>query len=639
MQANKLFFALCVCTALCACSNDELGAGDTQKVFTGDEAYINVRLTEAGSLTRANSSTSNDGYEDGTYNERAVQNAFFYFYDANGVFVSEGSAWNDGSVDTKNTNIEFESNTVVVLKGLTKKNYPKYMVTVLNRPTDFATSVPETLAQMEKTLADEDGVGITVDDKFVMSTSSYAKSTASEKDKPTYFVTEINDENFFTEPVDNTNPDKIKQYVKVYVERLAAKVTLSVAESSDRLEKEEINGETYYKIKATVAGEGNDADKPDENTDTQTGGEGDSGSSSTGSDATTGSSQQAAEDLYVKLLGWKLNATAKSSYLVKNIDETWRASDADTGSGTVLGFTWNKAEHFRSFWGKSFNYGNNTTCIYPTTGKGYNDANTAIPLHYVDLQDNGLIALGTADYCAENTNTGSIVSAYFPSAVTSILLKARVCDKDGKALDLVRFKGVLFKKDPFVSYILNAMQAKSQWNVWVKTTAQESVIPTFAQAGTDKVELVHVADGNVKVQLKTLGDDEKLYQRSRTEGSYTFTEITDFTTINGALETECDDAIGYKSGLMYYNIPIEHLNNTVPTTESDKTIYPEAKYGVVRNHSYKVTITSLEKIGKGIFEPSEVIVPDDSDDDKETYYVGATIKILSWKIVSQDVEL
>ena len=85
---------------------------------------------------------------------------------------------------------------------------------------------------------------------------------------------------------------------------------------------------------------------------------------------------------------------------------------------------------------------------------------------------------------------------------------------------------------------------------------------------------------------------------------------------------------------MYYNIPIEHLNNG---DVANGTI-PEAKYGVVRNHHYVVTIDKLENIGKGIFDEDEKIVPGE-DPDGDTYYVGAKINILSWKIVSQNVEL
>ena len=67
-------------------------------------------------------------------------------------------------------------------------------------------------------------------------------------------------------------------------------------------------------------------------------------------------------------------------------------------------------------------------------------------------------------------------------------------------------------------------------------------------------------------------------------------------------------------------------------------VIPVAKYGIVRNHHYVVTVNSLTKIGKGIFDPEEEIVPG-KNDEKDTYYVGARINILSWKIVNQNVNL
>lgn len=607
MKLNKFFFGLFVCASFCACSNDEseLITGDVPKVFTGDEAYINVRLSDASSLTRA--TTTDPGYEYG--DEHSVANAYFYFYDANGVFVSEGSAWNGGTANEGSPagNIEFKGKNVVVLKGLTEKNYPKYMVTVLNWPSSF--TAPSSLQEMEKTLSDKSAVGIQDGSgKFVMSTTSWTDQpdsvqTAYEKGKQRYFVTEVKETNFSLEPI---NDAADSSYVTVYVERLAAKVTLNVGSN---LTPATIEGETgnYYKVKATVAGEGNSA-----NGDTI-----------------------AAEDLYVELLGWKLNATAKHSNIVKNINESWTDQE--------LGFTWNKPGDFRSFWGKSFNYGNITDYTYPTTAAGYDGNKDDYPLDYVTL--NNPLSVGTdVAYCAENTNTSAIVSANFPSAVTSILLKARVCDKNGNALDLVRFNGVLFKKDSFIQYILNVMKQKGNWNVWIKTSEDGAEKEKYREVGTGDVELVNIADGKVKVQLTAATKALTLYSRTKAtneqEKDTTSTEIADKSTIDNGLATECSDgnANGYKEGLMYYNIPIEHLNNTDNTVTDGKTTIPEAKYGVVRNHHYVVTINKLEKIGKGIYNLNEVIVPG-KDDDKDTYYVGANINILSWKIVSQDVEL
>lgn len=611
MQVNKFFYGLFVCAAFCACSNDatEIIPDDTPKVFTGDEAYISVHLSDAGSI-QSRATTTDPGYEYGSANEHDVKNAYFYFYDANGVFVCEGSAWNGGTANsgTPVGNIEFKSNTVVVLKGLTEKNYPKYMVTVLNRPDGLSASgsVPQSLDDMVKKLASGTGEGITTTIEnaqyFVISTTSF-KHDDTDGLSGKYFVTEVKDENFSLAPI--PDPENILNPVTVYVERLAAKVTLKVDGS---LTPVTITGKTgnYYKVKATVAGEGND------------------------DDANASGNQIAAEDLYVRLLGWKLNATAKRSNIVKNIDESW--SNEKSGA---LGFVWNKPTDSRSFWGKSFNYGVDSYS-YPTTAQGYDNNKTDYPLNYYSLKEN-LQALGTTGvaYCAENTNTGAIVSANFPSAVTSILLKAEVCDATGTALDLVRFNGVLFKQASFIEYILNAMKAKGQWNVYKKTNDNPE---TYQQLAASDVELANAYDGKVKVQLTTATKALTLYSKAN---EATYSPIADKGSIDTQLGSECTsgNANGYNGGLMYYNIPIEHLNETAATTTNGVTTIPEAKYGVVRNHHYEVTINKLENIGKGIFVPDEEIVPGDSDDDKKAYYVGAKINILSWKVVSQGVDL
>lgn len=579
---NKLFLGLFVCATLGACSNDEseIIPNDTQNVFTGDKAYINVRLADAGSLTRA---TEGD-FEYGT-NEQSVKNAYFYFYDADGVFVAQGDVWTGGNASTTPPagNIEFASNNVVVLKGLDKKSYPKYMVAVLNKPDNFVYG--QTLDEMQAVLADNSAEGIYYPETtnsittnyFTMSTTSYTDTNRAK-----YFVTEVKEENFSLEPI--TDVSAITNVMTVYVERLAAKVTLNV---SDDLQ-EDVNGR--YPIKVTVAGEDNSA----------------------------GSGSIASEDLYVELLGWKLNATAKKSYMVKSIDETWN----NTATG-ALGFVWNRPTDFRSHWGKSFNYGSSG---YPEDAAGV-PANSEY-LNYVDLKD-GLTALKTPAYCAENTNTSAIVTGNFPSAVTSILLKAKICDASGNALDLVRYSGVLFKQDSFLEYVLNVLKTKGQLDVWYEDGTDGGGNTKYTQIGKEYVKLENVADGKVKVVF-TNENNTPLFIR---DGSGSTAQT--ITNLNEYLGAASEDAIAYNGGLMYYNIPIEHLNNG--DVAADGTI-PEAKYGVVRNHHYVVTIDKLEKIGKGIFDEDEIIVPG-KDPDKDTYYVGAKINILSWKIVSQNVGL
>ena len=168
--------------------------------------------------------------------------------------------------------------------------------------------------------------------------------------------------------------------------------------------------------------------------------------------------------------------------MVKNIDPTWTDND--------LGFTWNRAVNYRSHWGKSFNYG---LSGYPENVAGVS-ANSQY-LNYVDLET-GLTALETSTYCAENTNTNTIITANFPSAVTSILLKAKICDVSGNALDLVRYSGVLFKQDSFLEYVLSVLKTKNQLDVWYEDGQDDMGNTKYTQIGKEYVKLENVGDGN-----------------------------------------------------------------------------------------------------------------------------------------------
>ena len=164
--------------------------------------------------------------------------------------------------------------------------------------------------------------------------------------------------------------------------------------------------------------------------------------------------------------------------------------------------------------------------------------------------------------------------------------------------------------------------------MWYEDGKDDKGDTKYTQIGREYVKLENVGDGKVKVVF-TNENATPLYEEDGT--TYSNQSITG---LNDNLAAASAGAIAYNGGLMYYNIPIEHLNNGA--IAANGTI-PEAKYGVVRNHHYVVTIDKLEKIGKGIFDEDERIVPGDPDGD--TYYVGAKINILSWKIVSQNVEL
>lgn len=583
------FIGIASALILAGCS-DEINPANqgNQEELTENSAFLKIRISDVmtGSQTKA---TAGD-FEVST-SEHDVANADFYFYDQAGTFVTKANVWADGqNVSEENGNVEFNGNTVVVLKGLTQKNFPEYLVTVLNGDGRYG----QTLNEMEALLSTTDETatdgGFKAGENFIMTTSSYVHS-----DGTPYFVTKLEEGNFAKDP------GNIEKPVTVYVERLAAKVRLSFTENAsgakNPLVPVTIEGlKNTYKMNVTIAGDDN---KDEENTE-------DENPSHIGS-----------EEIVLHFTGWNLNATARKSRLMKNIDTEW------AGSKFNFEMSWTDEGNHRSYWGKSYNY-DIASYTYPKQGEA---ALASDALHYVNA--NEVKEIEEAIYCAENTNTSEIVSANPASAITSAVLYAEVLDGNGKALNLVRFSGLFYEESQYITYVLGNLKKTGKFEYYTKGNTDESGTHYVPVTPAD-AQIVNIGNGNVNVQL-TFAEGTELYDKDGkviTDGLKNANKaLADFNATN--------KAIAYKGGKMYYNVPIEHYNND----EIADSKIPEAKYGIVRNHVYVLNITSLSNLGKGIFDADEVIVPDDPIKEKELYQVGANIKVLSWKVVNQNVEL
>lgn len=99
----------------------------------------------------------------------------------------------------------------------------------------------------------------------------------------------------------------------------------------------------------------------------------------------------------------------------------------------------------------------------------------------------------------------------------------------------------------------------------------------------------------------------------------------------------------FKECYCYYPILIRHFNNDLTPWKGENYITDGTdsnaekrlgRYGVVRNNSYEINITSVSAPGT----PDIPEIPEDPDD-VQNYYIQATIKILSWTKRQQDVNL
>ncbi len=582
MRTKSLILAGLALAALVSCSKEN----KETPVFNGDKAYINVNIAYSDAATRGTGDATNPFYF-GTSDENAVLSAHFFFYNADGSFATYASkaksemkfTANGTDAATKN-NIESVASGVVVLKDLKSTNYPSYMAVVLNPSTGMVDalkgkSISEAQAYIINAIATE-GTGTTWSN-FVMTSSTYGNG-----DKATgYFCEELQPNNF---QENETEAVKDANTVTAYVERLAAKVKLGLGE----------------KISAA---------------------KGKIGSFSVNGKAT---------DLYFTITGWGLDATAKDSYTFKNIDADW----------TFTGFTWNDATNHRSYWAKFPEYGvsDATKVYYPKNFAETAGNNKATTLSYISYNDLG-VALNGAAYCRENTNTAAVLKAVnFSGAVTSALLQAKVTDASGNAIQLVNYGKKLYTYGEYVKKALADYAENNPDNLIFVGPATQEASSVYTQISAEDVESQNAYDGDITLKAKTLDSTKSYYLQSASTGgtiyeARTAAQVTALLNENNGTLAEY-----YKDGMMYYNIPIEHLNNGVKYTDSKfVTDMTEATYGVVRNHYYMITVTGISNLGKAVYDPAEDIVP--SDDDVKNYFVGAKVNILSWKVVKQSVEL
>lgn len=565
MKKLAYLFAGMAAFGLCSCSSDE-PSNPEGNIAKGDVAYLNVNIVAAGNASRA---TSGD-FEYGSGDENAVKTAHFYFYDEQGNFVTESNTWagvknNDGS----NTNVEVFGKNTVVLEGLTGKNYPNWVVTVLNKP-DGTDMKKRTIKEMGEQLTnwsttDKDG-------KFVMSTTSYK----GENNSPYYYATKLVTENFSTQPSEGFAEER-GTTVDIYVERLAARVHVGITMTPT------VIGEVKsYKVPVTIAGAAN----------------GDSGS-------TNGDAPIAAENVYIQVLGWDLISTAKNSTLSKQLDglADWTTS-------------WNDAANFRSYWGKSTTYGlaGDNLKGKLIESKSYNDLT---------------LDLDTVQYCNETTNEiANIVNEKIanPSKTPSVLLKAKIVDAHGNALDLVNFLGINFTKDGFLCKVLDLINKTDIEGVCYKDGEQYK---PFDETCVDYYKATYSGASFAAVEVK-IKDGVSLY--NQVGEPLNTDKISSINTKLSSVTSSRNEAFGYKTGMTYYAIPLEHIN----TPAAGSTDPVEGQYGVVRNHIYKLNITKITSIGDAVFDPNDKIEPDPKE---PNYYVESQINILSWKVVSQEAEI
>lgn len=572
----------------CSSSDDLKDGGATANE---GKSYIAVNIKSvgtAGAGTRADYNQGGGTYEDGTENEGAISKVRFFFFNSDGsayimknknvnylelLDASVSSAGDAGHLQT----IEGKTTAMLVIEGETK-TAPAYMVAVVN---------PQTLLKLEDKAYRESQLRDEFTDK------SFVKITTDGTGNKQYggFVmsNSVYAENgarvcasSVSGHVEKNRDDATNNPVDIYVERVVAKATTTV--NTDKGWKKITSGDDEGKYKIKVGKINIDAEHE--------------------------------KDVYAVVQGWGLADENETAELEKQIDVT-----SNNWTSAILGIDpWTSPDYHRCFWSASV----------PFTPKG--GTNPIVNHKFSDFTTQ----FGTTPlYTCPNTptyeeyNTQKINEKPYDNTLTKVLVAAKLVyyddDNNSHPADICKYRGmqILGAKNVLTQV---AKDYSDYWTVDKNDPNKHILLAPEDLVYTREDLAGSTTDGLKSYEVRpVLKAGVKVYKK-KSDGTGSFEETDSNDELNASLAQSPVQV--RKDGMTYYYTPIRHL-------AQNKT--EMGYYGVVRNHSYRITINTISGFGTPVYNPDEIIVPV-IPKDTETF-LAARINVLSWRVVPSSVDL
>lgn len=607
-----------------ACQSDEPviddGGGKTDGMNIGYIAVNIVQPTSVGARSRTETTEPTgpaNGFEYGSDDENKAEKALFFLFkgsnDDSEIFKVNNQSYIEVNINGSGTGtspeVERIYNTVLVIDGVDSDptNDVKSIVCVLNAPTDLKSATISKISDLKTLIKD---YSASTPGTFIMTNSVYA----SDGNITTQTSKTVKDEggNDKQESLVKKSAAEAQQDpVDIYVERVVAKVEASF-KSGD-------NGFRNEGAKPTIDG-----------VETQLG---------------------------ITITGIEVANIAKKSYLFKNVTVASSASEGIWPGTNVFDAT-NK----RSYWEIVPAFGTEDNQMQ-LDNKSYKTIVTESTSSTPSTTEEGGTA-GGGEGTEGSTHLQSIVDRYTnnkfftyiqpntldnvtnePKRKTCILVTAQLTKTENGTTtpmtDLAYIRGGYTTLDG-ARNVVAAYLAQKGYYKKIEETGQEARYEqlsasdlewknkyTFAESSDERSQLSWLKDYEVVAQINT-ENVSKLYNSDGTE-------VISVANANKHLRAATDeDAIAknyrarvFTDGKCYYFMEIDHssvLSRTAGTY-----------LGVVRNHIYRLTLESIKGIGTPVFNPDDIIIPQ-RPDNETTFYLGARVNVLAWKLATQDVK-
>lgn len=592
MLSSVLASALMLTVA--SCSSEDVAGGDAQN-GKGATSYLAVNIENVGSAPASRSYAKGDGtYEDGTDTESKINKVRFYFFNGDGTpyLLVNKDATNEQSVnyldqavietDGKDNDhtAEIKTKAVLVLNGETKA-IPASVIAVINPDVLDNTTLQSGTMTLSELRTSATGSKFHDDTNgFVMSNSVYESAG----------------QDVCSTPVANhvfaTSDAALKQPVDIYVERVNAKVNAKIDATYQRDgESTPAWTETEGKYQIEVG-----------NIEVTTYATGNTNATPT----------KTKYPVYAVVQGWQLADANGKAEVCKQINTSWYAGQ--------LGISpWTTSDYHRCFWSKSV----------PFTSGAQGGVNQPVNPKFEDIK---LSLSGdfstTPVYTLPNTPTEVIANPTTSlNTLTKLIVAAKLVykDKNGEyhPAQVCQYRGLTYLGEEAVKKQIVGGFAR----YFKKTTTESGDVYKSIEASD--IAFKTVVPGSP--ESSGVKNYEVVATLASTVGDFyvkngeTWT-IASKDDINAALAKETAQ-VRSTDGATYYYTPIKHLG------EAGKL----GEYGIVRNHSYQVTIQNIKGFGTPVYDPKKEIDPMIPSD--ENTYLAASIKVLSWRVVSSKVNL
>lgn len=580
---KKIFFPAMAAMALglASCSSDETtpngGGVDLSK---GGYVKLSINLPTA-SQSRAVTNGENDQFDDGLASEYSVKNAqLILFSGTDEATATFHSAYKLSTSMAMDGSTQITSTTKIVQKvnDTPARGENLYALVILNDNGETtveddntlkvgSTNFTGTFTQFKEetstaTTSGDSNFASDVKNKGIFMTNAPLANVQGGANNPnTKDDSSIKTLADVTQNISKTEAEaQAKPGINVYVERGVAKVTM----------------------------EGNKAGK------------------------LSGEEFQNEKEVSYKVVGWALDVTNKSSYLVRHVAPTWNtltSNFAATSSINTYRFIGNAPVGdglYRTYWGIDPNYDQANADDFTIQSATFNG--------YTDKFDDA-----NPQYCYENTFD---VANQRQDRTTRALVKVKLTLKNGtEGKDL---------------YTLNGDRSV----LFSDATLNERIKTAVAHAQGKQTVTIAAANG---IELAVVDNNKSTYKVNKvttTDGDITADELT-------YVNNEIGTITKYDNGIAYYPIRIKHFGNegtpwaSTNTGVSTTNVYNgnnEAqylgRYGVLRNNWYNLAVTGIAGVGT----PRTPDSPEDYDDELHSY-ISVRINILSWAKRQQNADL